>query len=168
MTLADLCEIAKAELRGDPGRVITAVSTLQDATEGTISFLANPRYKAQLKSTRASAVILASDDAADSPVDCLVSDNPYLAHARVVRALYPFPKSRAAIHPSALVDVAATVSESAEIGANCFVGAGVVIEDEVIVGRFRRAGLRPAGRCLRRCTVASCRRGDSGHRDAAW
>ena len=38
-TLGQLSEITGAELRGDPDRVITHAATLQDATEGAISFL---------------------------------------------------------------------------------------------------------------------------------
>ena len=132
--LKDLAEIARAELRGDPERVIERVATLKDAGEGAVSFLANPRYKAYLKTTRASAVILAAADAGDCPVDCLVADNPYLAHARVMTALYPPSQHAAGIHPSACVDPSAQVAVSAVVAANCFIGAGSVIEDGVVIG----------------------------------
>ena len=134
LTLQALSEVAHAVLRGDPGRVITRVATLQDAGEGAISFLANPRYKPQLASTSASAVILSAADAADCPVDCLVSDNPYLAHAQVMNALYPAAKAVPGVHDTAYVDASARVAASAEIAANCYLGAGVVIEEGVAIG----------------------------------
>lgn len=134
LTLQELSEITHAELRGDPARVITKVATLQDAGEGAISFLANRRYAAFLPDTKASVVILSSEDAADCPVDCLVSDNPYLAHARVVTALYPAADVAPGVHATAHVDASACVAASAEIGANCYVGAGVVIERDVVIG----------------------------------
>jgi len=134
LSLKELSEIACAKLRGDPQRMIRSVATLQDAVEGTIGFLANPRYKSQLADTAASAVILSADDAADCPVDCLIADNIYLAHARVTTALHPFDVADPGIHDSAWVDPSASVASTAEIAANVYVGPGVVIEDDVIVG----------------------------------
>ena len=63
LTLEELSRIAGAELRGDPGRIITHVAVLRDADEGAISFLANRRYAALLPKTKASAVILSANDA---------------------------------------------------------------------------------------------------------
>lgn len=134
LTLGQLAEIAGATLRGDPARRINHVATLQEAGEGAISFLANRRYKEFLAGTRASAVILDDADAADCPADCLVTDNPYLAHALVVTALYPSARPAAGIHPSAVVDPTARVASGAVIGPNCHVGAGSVIEDGVVIG----------------------------------
>ena len=134
LTLSKLSRITGAELRGDPERVITHASVLQDADEGAISFLANRRYAAFLPTTRASAVILGPDDAPDCPCDCLVSDNPYLAHARVMVALYPAAELAPGVHPSAHVDATAQVADSAEVSANCYIGPGVVLEADVFIG----------------------------------
>ena len=133
-TLKELAVLARAELRGDPARVVEAVATLQDAGPGTISFFTNPRYRSQLRETRASAVILAADDAADCPVACLVSENPYLSHARVMAAFHPEAAPLPGIHPTACVDASARVAESAEIAANCYIGPGVVVEDHACIG----------------------------------
>ena len=134
LTLKTLAEIARAQLRGDPDRVIDRVATLQDATAGALSFLANPHYRAFLKETKASAVILSAEDAADCPVDCLVSDNPYLSHARVMNALYPTAEGRPGVHPTAHLDPTAKVASDAEIGANCYLGSGVVVGAGAVVG----------------------------------
>ena len=134
LTLSELSRMAGAELRGDPERVVTHAATLQDASEGAISFLANRRYAAFLPTTRASAVILAADDAPDCPCDCLVSDNPYLAHARVMAALYPDEDPAPGIHPSACVDPTARVADTAEVAANCYLGPGVVLGEGVFIG----------------------------------
>ena len=134
LTLDELARLSGAELRGEPSRLINRVATLDDAGEGAISFLANRRYTSQLKKTDASAVILAEEDVADCPVDCLVSDNPYLAHARVMNVLYPEPAGSAGIHSSTVVDPSARIDDSASIAANCYIGAGVVVEAGVVIG----------------------------------
>lgn len=134
LTLGELSKIAGAELRGDPERVIDSVDTLEHAGEGAISFLANRRYRHFLARTDASAVILSSEDAGDCPVDCLVSSNPYLAHARVMTALYPGNLGQPGVHSSAVVDESATIATSASIAAACYIGPGVRIGEDVVIG----------------------------------
>ena len=51
------------------------VATLDGATSGAIAFLANPRYRHQLRSTGASAVIIDSRFAADTELPKLVVDD---------------------------------------------------------------------------------------------
>ena len=123
-----------ASLRGDPDVLIERVATLQDAGPGCISFLANPRYRSLLDETHASAVILNAEDAETCPVDCLVSDNPYLVHARVLTALYPEQSFSAGIHASAFVDATASVADSAAIAPNCYIGPGVAVAEDVDIG----------------------------------
>lgn len=134
LTLGQLSEIAGAELRGDPDCVITHAATLQDAEEGSISFLANPSYAGFLADTGASAVILGPKHADDCPVDCLISENPYLAHARVMTALYPHAPIKPGVHASAVVDVDARVAPDAQVAANCYLGPGVVVESGSFIG----------------------------------
>lgn len=134
MSLKALAGVSGASLRGDPELMIDSVATLQDAGPGAISFLANRRYISFLQETRASAVILSAEHADDCPIDCLVTDNPYLAHARVLSALYPQPGATPGVDPSSRVDSSAKIAATASIGPLCFVGADVVIGEDVEIG----------------------------------
>ena len=61
-----LCELAERfnlRLQGDGNTLIESVGTLADASGNQISFLANPVYREQLKTTRAGAVIVSAKDA---------------------------------------------------------------------------------------------------------
>ena len=60
-TLAELAKLIGAKLEGDGQRTVTGPASLQEAGPDEISFLAQPRYQAQLQTTRAAAVVLASD-----------------------------------------------------------------------------------------------------------
>jgi UDP-3-O-[3-hydroxymyristoyl] glucosamine N-acyltransferase len=119
---------------GDADISVSPVASLQQAGPGTLSFLANPKYRRYLKTTRASAVVLSAQDAPDSPVAVLVSDNPYACYARAARLLHPPDKPRSGIHPSAIVDEAAEVDPSAWIGANSVIENGVKIAPSVRIG----------------------------------
>jgi UDP-3-O-[3-hydroxymyristoyl] glucosamine N-acyltransferase len=134
MTLGEIAAATGAELRGDAGRVVTRVQTLAEADAQAVSFLANPRYTKFLENTSAAAVVLGAEHADDCPVDCLVSDNPYLTHARVLALLHPEPAPVPGIHPSATVSSGAVIDPTAEIAAGCFIGHGVEIGSGVVIG----------------------------------
>lgn len=146
-SLPDLARRAGAELRGDDSVRITHADTIQDGGEGAICFLANSKYRHFLATTRASAVILREEDAAECPVSVLVSDNPYLTYARVATLLYPPPVVTGGRHPSAVVDETASLHPEAwigpnsvigpgvEIGAGSYIGPGCVVEAECRIGQ---------------------------------
>ena len=128
LTLAQLAQQLDVELVGDGDACVSTVASLQRAGPGALSFLANPKYRRHLKTTRASAVVLSGRDARDSPVPVLLSDNPYACYARAARLLYPQGESRCGIHPSAVVD------NTAEVDPGAWIGAHAVIEQHAKIG----------------------------------
>ena len=87
MTLRELAERLGCRLEGDGAIEITGVAGLEDAGPGDVSFFANPRYAAALKTTRASAVIVA-EDGAPLEVAALRAAKPYLAFAEALELLH--------------------------------------------------------------------------------
>jgi len=141
-------------LRGDPGLRVCRVATLVHAGEGAVSFLANPRYRKQLDSTRATAVLVSSGDAEKCPVAALIDPNPYLAYARIAALIHPQPWAAAGIHPSAVIAAGARIAPSAtvgplavieedvELGERVYVGSGCVLQKGARVGADSRLGPR--------------------------
>jgi UDP-3-O-[3-hydroxymyristoyl] glucosamine N-acyltransferase len=134
LTLGELAQQLGVELRGDAAVQVSGVATLRGARAGELSFLANPRYRKHLAGTRASAVVLAPEDAPHCPVAALVAANPYACFARAARLLVPQAAPIPGIHPSALVDPEARVDASATVAAHCVVEAGAVIGPRVYLG----------------------------------
>lgn len=133
-TLAELAECSGATLHGNGSCVITGVATLQSAHTGQISFLTNSQYRKYLATTEASAVILRMEDLSACRVHALVSDNPYLAYARIAGCFMPAPKAIPGIHPRASVDDSAQVAASAQVDAGVVIGPDVVIGEHAIIG----------------------------------
>ena len=127
-SLGELAVRFALELRGDPDTRVSHVATLAQAEPGSLSFLADSRYRRDLLTTRASAVVLAPADAPACPVAALVTENPLLAFAHMAALLYPEPKYTPGIHPTAVVATGVRVPKSATVGALA------VIEEDVELG----------------------------------
>ena len=168
-SLADLAVRFGLELRGEPGLRVSRVATLARADSGCLSFLANPRYRKQMESTHAAAVVVAPSDAAACPVAALIHPNPYLAYARIADVLHPRAPAAAGIHSTAVVSAAARIAASAsvgplaviedgaDIGERAVVGPGCVVQSGAAVGAdsrlVSRVTLYPGVRIGRRCLV---------------
>jgi len=126
--LGDLAKQFGCELIGDPDTVIETVGSLSNAGPDALSFLSGSAFKKQLPSTRAAAVILCAEDAADAPTAVLINDNPYACYARVAAEICPANVYEAGVHPSAVIAASATVADSAHIAANA------VVEDNSTIG----------------------------------
>jgi len=121
-------------LRGDPSLNVRSVATLSRANPGALSFLANSRYRRQLESTRATAVILSAEDEGHCPVAALIDPNPYLAYARIAALMHPEMVPEPGIHPSAVVAGGARIAPSASIGPLAVIEEGAQIGERVSVG----------------------------------
>ena len=122
ITLRELAERCGAELAGNGELMIYRVATLEDADPKSISFLSNTRYRAQLASTRAGAVIVAQRDAAATPLPKLVTSNPYAVYARIAAIFHPPAAAVPGVHPTAIVAATAKIAASAMVGPNVVIG----------------------------------------------
>ena len=119
---------------------IGGVGTLSSAGPQQLAFLANPKYRSQLATTHAGAVVMREEDAEGFAGTALVATDPYAAFAKIA-ALFETPSSHApGIHPSAAVatdayvDASASIGPHVSIGARSTIGAGVVIGPGCVVG----------------------------------
>jgi UDP-3-O-[3-hydroxymyristoyl] glucosamine N-acyltransferase len=118
------------ELVGAGDTVVSRIATLEGAESGELAFLANPKYRHQLATTRAAAVIMAPP-AMEGPAAAILTPQPYLYYARVAQLLSPPPTPAPGIHPSAVVE--GKVAESASIGPNVWVAAGASLGERVVI-----------------------------------
>ena len=134
ISLRQLAERCGAELAGDGDVIIDRVATLDSAGEGAIAFLSTPKYRGRLAATRASAVIVAPDDAQATALPKLVTANPYAAYARVAAILHPPRAPAPGVHPTAVVAGSARVAASAAIGAHAVIGERTQVGERAAVG----------------------------------
>ncbi|KVD74690.1 UDP-3-O-(3-hydroxymyristoyl)glucosamine N-acyltransferase [Burkholderia sp. ABCPW 14] len=153
LTLEALVARFGGEIVGDGRREVGGLAPLDQAGPQQLAFLANPKYLAQVETTRAAAVLIAPRDleklgAAANGRHFIVTPNPYAYFARVAQMFIDLaaPQRAAGVHPSATIDPAAQVAASAVIGPHVTVEAGAVIGERVqldanaFVGRGTRIG----------------------------
>jgi UDP-3-O-[3-hydroxymyristoyl] glucosamine N-acyltransferase len=121
-------------LRGEPNLQVRSVATLAHAEPGSLSFLANSRYRRQLQTTRATAVLISAEDEGHCPVAALIHPNPYLVYARIAGLMHPEAIPAPGAHPSAVVSSGARVASSASIGPLAVVEEDAEIGERVLIG----------------------------------
>jgi UDP-3-O-[3-hydroxymyristoyl] glucosamine N-acyltransferase len=148
LRLAEIVARLGGELVGDPAVAIHRIATLQSAGPGDLTFLAQPKYRPQLRTTRAAAVVLSQDERDATALPRIVCKDPYLYFARAAQLFAPSDIAAPGVHPSAMVEPGASVAasatveagvyigrdarigERARVGAGCFLGAGVEIGED--------------------------------------
>jgi UDP-3-O-[3-hydroxymyristoyl] glucosamine N-acyltransferase len=126
MKLGELARQLGAELRGNADLEITGVRGIEEAGPSEITFVANPRYAALARTTKAAAVLVEPEFQEISTATLRIK-NPYYAFSRALAIFYQPPAYPVGIHPTAVVDPTATIAPGAHIGAYVVIGPGVSI-----------------------------------------
>ena len=130
-TLSEIAARLGGDVLGDGQTLVRRIATLVSAGVGDIAFLANRKYKSQLQSTQAAAVILAPDAADAFAGPRIVTANPYAYYARVAALLNPLSAGFSGVHPSAVI--ASSLPASAAVGPLVSIGQRVSVGEDVVI-----------------------------------
>ncbi len=124
LTAREIAQLVDGELRGDPESVVDGVAALDRAGPRHATFLASARYTSEFAVSRAGVVLVARDmaDLQPGPATRVVVDKPYDAIQAILPRLYDLAPPEPWIAPTA------------RIGMGVKLGAGVRIEDYVVLG----------------------------------
>lgn len=144
MKLQEIADRLECRLEGDGSIDISGVAALEDAGPSDLTFFTNPRYAAELRSTRAAAVI--ASEAEGAPCAVLRAEEPYLAFARAVELFADAWRPPAGVHRLACVEDGATIAPDASIGPFAVIGTGAsigartIVYPHVTIGRHAEIG----------------------------
>lgn len=128
MKLSVIASALKARLEnGSPDTEISGLNGIEQAGPHELSFVANPKYAAAARTTKAGAVIVGFDFPA-IPAATLRVEDSYLSFARALELFHQPPQYPPGIHPSAIIH------SSARIGREAHIGPYVVIDEDVEIG----------------------------------
>ncbi|WP_371195778.1 UDP-3-O-(3-hydroxymyristoyl)glucosamine N-acyltransferase [Glaciecola sp. SC05] len=127
-SLQQIAEHIGGEVKGNAQHMIQSMGTLAKAQQQQLSFLSNNKYAADLTNTKAGAVILNQQQAADFVGNAIVHKNPYVGFALASQLLDTTPLQ--ALGVSAL----ASVDASVKLGRNVAIGPGVTVNKNAVIG----------------------------------
>lgn len=138
------------QTRGATETAIRGIGALSAAGAGEISFLGNPKYRAEVAPCRATIILLPPDyEGEPQPGQLyLLVEQPSIALARICARIEQqlWPRPAPGIHPTAVIDSGAAVDPTATVGPLCIIEAGATVgpgshlQAQVFIGRNARIG----------------------------
>ncbi|NOX45904.1 MAG: UDP-3-O-(3-hydroxymyristoyl)glucosamine N-acyltransferase [Chlorobi bacterium] len=125
-----IAEVINGRVDGNPEVKVHFVSKIEEGKKGTLSFLANPKYTKYIYSTEASIVIVNHDFEPDRKLKTTLIrvEDAYSAFAALLEFYNKFKLNKTGVSDKA------SVSESAMIGKDVYIGDFAVVSDNVILG----------------------------------
>ena len=145
-TLQQLAMLIGGQVQGNPELEIARVYPIDQAGEGDITFVANPKYLARLEQCKASAIIVSPGVKAPGR-NLLICANPYLAFAKILTFLQVPQRPNKGVMAGAHVADSAQLADGVTIYPGCVVGdnvqigadttlyPGVIVYADVVIGR---------------------------------
>jgi UDP-3-O-[3-hydroxymyristoyl] glucosamine N-acyltransferase len=132
-TVDELAAAVNGVVEGDGGAVIRGVNGISEAGPDDVTFVANPKYKAALKATRAGAVVVAPETGARG-LTLIKAANPYAAFARILVMFAPPAEAPEGISPQAFIHEKAKLGEGVAVGPFVTVREGAVVGERTTLG----------------------------------
>ena len=153
---------------GNPEIKVSGLSKIEHGEEGTLSFLANPKYTEFIYTTKASIVIVNTSFIPEQEIAATMVkvDDAYGAFAKLLEIYDQYRKSGlvgisslAFIHPTAKVGEDVYIGEFTVISANAVVGNGAKIYPQVFLGEGAKVGeettLNPGVKIYHACVIGN-------------
>lgn len=130
-TALQIATLIKGKIVGDPDSIASQVAKIEEAVDGSLSFIANPKYEEYLYSTKASVIIVNDtlEVKGDIKPTLIRVKDAYSSFAFVLEKYNEMSRSgkRGIEQPS-------YISKNASIGKDVYVGAFTYIGENVIIG----------------------------------
>ena len=140
-TASQIAEILNGSIVGDKDARVSTLAKIEEATEGSLAFLANPKYTPFVYSTKASITLVSESFQPEKKISTTlikVSD-PYHSFTTMLNQFNGSSKDLIGIHNHSTIDSSASIGKNVYIGpysvvhANAKIGDNVKIHDHVII-----------------------------------
>jgi len=130
-TAKQIAELINGKIEGDPEVAVSSFGKLEEATEGQLAFLANPKYEEFLYTTKASIIIINTSLEIEKKIDATLIRVPdaYSSFAVILTAYSEMARANLTG-----IQEPSFIASSAELGENVFVGAFAYLGDNVKIG----------------------------------
>ncbi len=147
-TVWEIAQAVRGQVRGEGGRTITGVNSVEAAGPDQITWVAQEALARKAAQTRAGAVLIPLQwvDTLPAVATAILVERP---HHAIIRVLAMFEEPAAVnpgIHPTAVIDPTASLGRNVSVGPHAVVGPAAVVGDDtvlhagVFVGESSRVG----------------------------
>ncbi|MBP1751387.1 MAG: lpxD [Geobacteraceae bacterium] len=130
--LKELASLLGGRVIGNENAVVSGLGTLDEAMEGQLTFLANPKYASKVETTRATAVIV-PPGAERFGKNVIEVKNPYLAFAKLLSMFHVKPVVPKGVMDGAMVGSNVVLGDDITIYPGAYVADGVKIGNRVVL-----------------------------------
>jgi UDP-3-O-[3-hydroxymyristoyl] glucosamine N-acyltransferase len=129
-TLGELARLVGGELQGDSELRVSGVAGLEEAQINQLSFVVGPKYLPLARASEAGALIV-PPKLRDINKPLIITDNPYLAFAKILSLFTPKPRPPLGVSSKAHIGAEVKLGDSVSIQPNVYVGDSTVLGDRV-------------------------------------
>jgi UDP-3-O-[3-hydroxymyristoyl] glucosamine N-acyltransferase len=131
-TAQQIADLLQGMIEGNPDAVVNNIAKIEEATPGTLTFLANPAYTHHIYETGASIAIVGKNFTPEKGLPKTLTlirvEDPYASFAQILEVYASMVSKKSGISDQAFV------SDKAEIGEEPYIGPFAYIGDEVKIG----------------------------------
>lgn len=130
ISIEQVAQLIGGRVEGNGSSTVNRLEKIEEATEGSIAFLANPKYLPYIYSTGASAVIVKSDFEPEKDIKTALIkvDDPYSAFAKLLEEYQKLTaKVKTGIEQPSFQHDTSTFGESVYLGAFSYLGENVKV-----------------------------------------
>ncbi len=129
-TAEQIAGILEGTVVGDPNIEVSKLAKIEEGTKGSLTFLANPKYKSYIHTTKSSITIVNSDFEPEETISTTLIkvEDAYGAFTKLLEYYNQIKLNKSGIEQPSFV------SDSAKIGEDIYIGAFTYIGDNVKLG----------------------------------
>jgi len=130
-TASQIAGILDGDIVGNPDVEVFKLAKIEEGKKGSLTFLANPKYKPYIYSTKASITIVNRDFIAENEITSTLIkvDDAYKSFSKLLEYYNQVKMNKSGIEKPTYI------SDSAKYGENIYLGAFSYIGDNVVLGK---------------------------------
>lgn len=130
-TAKQIADFIGGRVEGNEQATVSTFAKIEEATEGAITFLSNPKYTSYIYDTKASIVLINDDVELEHAVEptLIRVPNAYECVAKLMQMYAASLPKKTGVDPLAFVSKTAQIGQDVYIGPFAYVGEGVKIGD---------------------------------------
>ncbi|AUP77287.1 UDP-3-O-(3-hydroxymyristoyl)glucosamine N-acyltransferase [Flavivirga eckloniae] len=129
-TAQQIAEILQGDIVGNPDVEVSKLSKIEEGTQGSLTFLSNPKYTQYIYSTKASATIVNKSFVPENEIDTTLIkvEDAYAAFSKLLEYYNMVKLNKTGVEQPSFI------SESAKYGDNIYIGAFSYLGENVTLG----------------------------------